>query len=74
MNKLGQDADAYQELRRRILVRDDWRCQRCGRREGLDVHHIVSRAQGGSDQERNLITLCRSCHADPAFLRELGSE
>lgn len=27
-----------------------------------DVHHIVKRAQGGTDHADNLIGLCRRCH------------
>jgi hypothetical protein len=28
----------------------------------LEVHHIIFRSNGGSDEEGNLITLCSSCH------------
>ena len=30
---------AYKELRFQVLRRDGWRCQACGRRENLEVHH-----------------------------------
>jgi 5-methylcytosine-specific restriction endonuclease McrA len=52
----------YQALRREILKRDGWRCQFCGKAIDLQVHHIESRAQLGSDLEQNLITLCSRCH------------
>lgn len=32
--------------------------------DGLDVHHIIHVADGGSDHESNLLTLCRDCHKD----------
>lgn len=27
-----------------------------------DVHHVKPRARGGSDNPKNLMTLCRPCH------------
>ena len=37
-------------------------CVACGRDHDLNHHHLVPRAVGGSDDETNLITLCRECH------------
>lgn len=54
--------ELYQKLRQEILRRDGWRCQFCGRREDLQVHHIESRGRLGNDSEENLITLCADCH------------
>lgn len=56
------DSPKYQELQRRVLERDGWRCQFCGARTQLQVHHIQSRGQLGQDVESNLITLCFACH------------
>ena len=53
---------ALQELREKVLKRDGWRCQSCGRSENLHVHHMVFRSQLGDDVEENLITLCCNCH------------
>jgi 5-methylcytosine-specific restriction endonuclease McrA len=58
--KLG--AGLYWKLRRRVLVRDGWRCQGCGSLRQLEVHHIMRRSQLGDDVDANLITLCASCH------------
>ncbi len=51
-------------VRREVLARDKHRCRApgCGRTRFLEVHHIVSRQQGGSNQSDNLMTLCASCH------------
>jgi 5-methylcytosine-specific restriction endonuclease McrA len=51
-------------VRREVLARDQHRCQApgCGRTRFLEVHHVVSRKQGGSNQADNLVTLCGSCH------------
>ena len=51
-------------VRREVLARDQHRCQApgCGRTRFLEIHHIVSRKQGGSNKAENLVTLCGSCH------------
>jgi len=41
-----------------VLKRDNNTCQKCGRKENLDVHHKIP----GIQDIDNLITLCRSCH------------
>jgi len=53
----------YEDLRQRILQRDRWTCQDCGRHQNLHVHHLEFRSHGGADEEKNLITLCNECHA-----------
>lgn len=48
-----------------VRHRDNYTCQYCKNKSGnkrLDVHHIVFRKDGGSDNESNLVTLCKSCH------------
>jgi hypothetical protein len=52
--------------------RDDYICQDCGFQSGpyaaegkgctLDVHHIISLKDGGSNRPANLATLCVECH------------
>lgn len=59
-------------IRERILLRDAGMCQEClrngvanycaGKRFGAYVDHITPRAQGGTDDDENLQTLCRACH------------
>ncbi len=60
--RLRLDPAAYQQLTRQVLQRDGWRCQWCGRRNQLQVHHLIPRSQQGDDVEANLITLCSRCH------------
>ncbi len=56
------------KLRMQVLKRDGFRCRICGRRPTdnsdieLHVHHIRPWAEGGVTMERNLITLCHTCH------------
>ena len=48
-----------------VLNRDSYTCQYCkGKTKDskLEVHHIVFRRNGGSDEAENLITLCKTCH------------
>jgi len=52
----------YSKLHQAILERDGWRCQLCGSRGVLEVHHITARSKMGDDTEENLITLCSGCH------------
>src|ERR1700681_2927276 len=39
----------------KVLERDGWRCQSCGRMEDLQVHHIQRRSQLGDDTAENLV-------------------
>lgn len=46
-----------------VLHRDKYTCQICDKKHTrLEVHHIIYRSQGGTDDEDNLITLCEDCH------------
>jgi 5-methylcytosine-specific restriction endonuclease McrA len=56
------DHESYRTLHRKVLERDNWRCQHCGSMRNLHVHHIIFRSQMGSDADQNLITLCSTCH------------
>jgi 5-methylcytosine-specific restriction endonuclease McrA len=55
--------ELYESLRQQVLRRDGWRCQSCGARSHLEVHHQELRSHSGDDREQNLITLCTACHA-----------
>lgn len=61
-SRIQLDPDAYRELHRQVLQRDGWRCQQCGNRTNLQVHHIRRRSEAGDDTEENLITVCSDCH------------
>ena len=53
----------YSSRREAVLHRDNYTCQCCGKRHiRLEVHHIIFRSLGGTNDERNLITLCEKCH------------
>jgi 5-methylcytosine-specific restriction endonuclease McrA len=62
----GYCSKAWYALRQRVLVRDAWACQECGRvcadKREAHVDHITPKAQGGQDVMENLRTLCVRCH------------
>jgi hypothetical protein len=48
-----------------VLNRDNYKCKNCkgkSKDSKLEVHHIIFRKNGGSDDHNNLITLCKTCH------------
>jgi len=52
-----------ENLRLACLMRDNFTCQKCSKKEILlEAHHIVWTTKGGKDSIYNLITLCESCH------------
>ena len=57
----AREPGAWKAIRQVILERDDHTCQSCWRYGG-QVHHILERGKGGSDDPSNLITLCGPCH------------
>lgn len=55
----------FENTKAMVLNRDNYTCQCCrGKHKDsrLEVHHIIYRSQGGSDESDNLITLCHTCH------------
>lgn len=45
-----------------VLREADYRCQICGRRVPLDVHHIKPITAGGTNEFSNLRAICHDCH------------
>ena len=55
----------WRVIRARILARDGYTCQQCGR-DGNTVDHIIPRhafGSGNADTDENLQTLCGSCNS-----------
>ena len=55
----------FANTRAYALGRDNYTCQYCNGKSKdskLEIHHIIFRSQGGSDESKNLITLCKTCH------------
>ena len=60
MNKISE------EIRRKVLERDNFTCQKCGFKdatsEELEIHHIKPKIFQGKDNFKNLVALCSICH------------
>lgn len=55
----------FENTKAMVLNRDGYKCNICKTKKKnikLEVHHIVFRSNGGSDEADNLITLCHDCH------------
>jgi len=71
LNNLNLKGKDYQKsnrldenLRIACLIRDNYQCQICKKKNlRLEAHHVISRNEGGKDSITNLITLCSSCHS-----------
>ena len=57
---------ATRELRQRIMIRDNYTCQLCGKympdEVGLQIDHIIPVAKGGKTVASNLRVLCSKCN------------
>jgi hypothetical protein len=53
----------WEQIKNKILQRDRYRCTKCGADNlQLYVHHIISLPNGGTNDPKNLITLCENCY------------
>ena len=65
----------WQDVRRRRLEIDGYRCALCGEVYDLNVHHRHYNSLWRESAETDTITLCRSCHENlHAVLKEYGPE
>ncbi|WP_019507218.1 HNH endonuclease [Pleurocapsa sp. PCC 7319] len=67
-----------QSVKKYVLQRDNYQCQSCGKKNAetqLHIDHIISLANGGSNDISNLQVLCSRCnqkkkhHFDSRFQR-----
>jgi len=59
-----QNQKEWLQKRSDILRRDKFTCLKCGKKNSLHVHHILSRTNYPefTFENENLITLCEDCH------------
>src|SRR2546428_14160262 len=50
-------------VRHRVFERDNYTCSFCGSQEDLTLDHYVALSLGGTHDESNLVTACRSCNS-----------
>lgn len=58
-----QNQKYFKFMRTLVLERDGYKCIKCGNTRHLEIHHLIERNKGGTDDISNLITLCPTCHA-----------
>lgn len=65
-NSKNQRKLMTKDLRRKIIIRDKYTCQLCGKympdEVGLHIDHIVSISKGGKTVPANLQVLCSKCN------------
>jgi len=60
--KHTRNAASQQCARKRIIAKRGDRCEWCGSRAGVDLHHIIEAKDGGTFADDNLLLLCWMCH------------
>ena len=63
---MGRKGDISAGKRMRVLLRDKFTCQFCGRRAPnvkLEVDHIYPVTYGGKSDYANLVTMCKECNS-----------
>ncbi len=49
-------------MKRRVIYIFGGKCAVCGNPDNLEIHHIIPRASGGTNDIANLLPLCHECH------------
>ncbi len=57
------ESKEWQDIRKRIFRRDNYKCQICGSCKNLQVHHITYENMG-QEKDADLVTLCEKCHIE----------
>lgn len=52
---------AWQRKRKQRLALDSYKCQKCGEKKRLQVHHLTYKRRG-YEKMSDLVTLCENCH------------
>lgn len=56
-----QNAWISRPVRRKVLIRDNYRCVWCGKKEEYRLSHFIQRRAGGKTCEGNLVVTCEEC-------------
>lgn len=55
------DTPGWRQLRQKVLERDGYECQYCGKK-ATQADHVVPRKKGGADAMKNLVACCPACN------------
>ncbi len=64
--ELYKQSPEWKATRERRKSMDNYKCQKCGSQEHLEVHHLTYEHMGNEPME-DLITLCHACHYNEHF-------
>jgi len=56
------DNEIWRVIKAEVKAERGARCELCGSRANLDLHHIKAKKRGGADSKENAQLLCESCH------------
>lgn len=62
MNKRTKACAISQATKEKVWERDNGCCVYCGSTQASPCCHFIARSQGGLGVEKNILTLCQSCH------------
>jgi 5-methylcytosine-specific restriction endonuclease McrA len=58
-------------MKKKVIYIFGGECAICGNPESLEIHHIVPRAEGGTNDIANLLPLCHECHCAIHKMKEI---
>jgi len=66
LNKKLRRGSSYRNFRIEVFKKDNYKCQNCGSKKQLEIHHIksVNKYPQLSKSIPNGLTLCKKCHSD----------
>ena len=69
-----QDRNVSQLLKKQVAANQKWQCGHCNTvlDASYEVDHILALYKGGTNEEGNLIALCRNCHGKKTVLERLS--
>ncbi len=57
-----RNSASQQSARKRIVAKRGEKCERCGSKAVVELHHIIRAKDGGTFADDNCILLCWLCH------------
>lgn len=66
--------DVRPVMKKRIIYIFGGECAICGNPENLEIHHIIPRAEGGTNDIANLLPLCHECHCAIHKTKEISGK
>jgi len=70
-----KDRSVSQLLKKKVAANQKWQCGHCNTilDASYEVDHILALYKGGSNEEDNLVALCRNCHGKKTVAERLFS-